>query len=66
MDLGSLGGTFVVTADQTFWFLINIFRQNGQTFRERTGAFRKIIKKHAELGNIHNQHIYTCTIHSWV
>ncbi|XP_071111444.1 esterase OVCA2-like [Haliotis cracherodii] len=25
------------------------YRQNGQTFRERTGAFRKITKKHAEL-----------------
>ncbi|XP_041367617.1 esterase OVCA2-like [Gigantopelta aegis] len=25
------------------------YRQNAQTFRERTGAFRKIVKKHAEL-----------------
>lgn len=25
------------------------YRQNGQTFRERTGSLRKILKKHAEL-----------------
>lgn len=28
---------------------IHGYRQNGQVFRERTGAFRKIIKKHADL-----------------
>lgn len=28
---------------------IHGYRQNSQAFRERTGAFRKIIKKHAEL-----------------
>ena len=30
------------------------FRQNAQSFRERTGAFRKIpiVKKHTDLGNI--------------
>ncbi|XP_035695440.1 esterase OVCA2-like [Branchiostoma floridae] len=28
---------------------IHGYRQNAQTFRERTGAFRKILKKHAEL-----------------
>ncbi|KAK6166140.1 hypothetical protein SNE40_022903 [Patella caerulea] len=28
---------------------IHGYRQNAQSFRERTGAFRKIIKKHAEL-----------------
>ncbi|KAK3580578.1 hypothetical protein CHS0354_002672 [Potamilus streckersoni] len=28
---------------------IHGYRQNAQAFRERTGAFRKIIKKHAEL-----------------
>ncbi|XP_067667059.1 esterase OVCA2-like [Haliotis asinina] len=33
------------------------YRQNGHTFRERTGAFRKIIKKHAELVFITSPHI---------
>ncbi|VDI62495.1 Hypothetical predicted protein [Mytilus galloprovincialis] len=28
---------------------IHGYRQNGKVFRERTGAFRKIIKKHADL-----------------
>ena len=28
------------------------FRQNAQTFREKTGAFRKIIKKKADLGTV--------------
>ena len=37
-------------------FYFCFFRQNEQTFREKTGAFRKIIKKHAELGKFINNH----------
>ena len=31
---------------------IYFHRQNGKAFRERTGAFRKVVKKYAELGKL--------------
>jgi hypothetical protein len=45
----------VVNAKDTFLQFVSLhynYRQTAQTFKEKTGAFRKVIKKRAELGKI--------------